>query len=228
MANRSGRGGGNSTSVKAQYWIRQLRNSAVLAAASSIVSALFTFAQARSLSIDTASLSDTNPVTLIGLFVNGLYSVSSLWFTVSLMGFGFRGAQLVRSHGVQLRMRPGWAIGGWFIPIAQLIIPFVVLSDVAGVGASGDVEAAARKRSLGWFWLWWSALSQIASYALGEVFSTNMVTQFGGWKVYAGVLAFNIVPLMMARKVFAQIGQDLERLPRNPETTDGAETNTGW
>ncbi|WP_103530314.1 DUF4328 domain-containing protein [Streptomyces sp. SM11] len=57
--------------------------------------------------------------------------------------------------GVQ-RMGPGWAVGGWFVPVANFWFPYRV--------ASGVWEASAQTRSDGWrtvprtpLNLWWSA-----------------------------------------------------------------------
>lgn len=198
-----------TTADRVSFWVRQIRNSAILAAVTSLLSALATFAQARSLSIDySASATSTDLPTLAGLFVSGLYSVASLWFTVGLMGFGLRGAQLVRDRGQKLRLKPGWAIGGWFIPIGQLIIPFIVLTDITA-GVPDEAKAGSLRRSAGWFWIWWTALSQLASYGMSMVLSADAVVQFNGWKLYAGALAFNIVPLMLARRFFAQLETEL-------------------
>ena len=55
-------------------------------------------------------------------------------------------------------------------------------------------------------------LNQLSGYSLGEIISPDLATQFQGYQLYAGVLAFNIVPLMMARKLFGQIDADLRSM----------------
>jgi hypothetical protein len=189
-------------------WARNLQGAALLCSVAAIASALFTFAVSRDILSETP-VTETW-VTLGMFFATGFFAVTNIWFMVSLLGFGLRAAQFARDHGVALRLKPGWAIGGWFVPIAQMFLPFIVLNDVAGTGAGQ--EAAARKRSLLWFWIWFVVLNQLSGYSLGEIISPDLATQFQGYQVYAGVLAFNIVPLMMARKLFGQIDTDLRSL----------------
>ena len=189
-------------------WARNLQGAALLCSIAAIASALFTFAVSRDILSETP-VTETW-VTLGMFFATGFFAVTNIWFMVSLLGFGLRAAQFVRDHGVTLRLKPGWAVGGWFVPIAQMFLPFIVLNDVAGTGAGQ--EAAARKRSLLWFWIWFVVLNQLSGYSLGEIISPDLATQFQGYQLYAGVLAFNIVPLMMARKLFGQIDADLRSM----------------
>lgn len=189
-------------------WARNLQGAALLCSVAAIASALFTFAVSRDILSETP-VTETW-VTLGMFFATGFFAVTNIWFMVSLLGFGLRAAQFARDHGVTLRLKPGWAVGGWFVPIAQVFLPFIVLNDVAGTGAGQ--EAAARKRSLLWFWIWFVVLNQLSGYSLGEIISPDLATQFQGYQLYAGVLAFNIVPLMMARKLFGQIDADLRSM----------------
>jgi hypothetical protein len=56
------------------------------------------------------------------------------------------------------RFGPGWAIGGWFIPIANLVIPVLIVQDLwRGSNASvarGDMRWKIGDRSalVGWWW----------------------------------------------------------------------------
>jgi hypothetical protein len=52
--------------------------------------------------------------------------------------------------GGALEWAPGWAVGGWFIPVASLVIPYLVVRDVRRAGAS-----AAQPAPVGW---WWTSL----------------------------------------------------------------------
>ncbi|MEN9714540.1 MAG: hypothetical protein RJA35_7 [Actinomycetota bacterium] len=204
-------------------WTRSLRNASAIGSVAAIISSLFTFGLARQAAgLDSYAQLDT--VTLVGTFFTGFYAFTNIWFLVALMGFGLRSAQYVRDAGVALRIKPGWAIGGWFIPIAQMFLPFLVLNQVTGVGAG---EAALkRKRSLLWFWIAFVVLNQLASYALGDILAADAGVQFSGYQLYAGVLAFTIVPLMMARKLFTEIDKDLRGL--EPSDHAKAMANTGW
>jgi hypothetical protein len=73
-----------------------------------------------------------------------------------------------KAHHVTQRLWPGprswssgWTIGGWFIPLAQLVIPKLVLNEIERIAeaprSGGTVDAGWRRRStsaIGWvFWI---------------------------------------------------------------------------
>jgi hypothetical protein len=64
------------------------------------------------------------------------------------------------------RLSPGWAIGGWFIPFANLVLPYRVVSDVA---LDSRPERPERRHTtrlvLGW-WLCWLAGNVISALAV--------------------------------------------------------------
>jgi hypothetical protein len=49
--------------------------------------------------------------------------------------------------GGSLEWAPGWTVGGWFIPVGGLVIPYLVVRDV--LRASGP---ARRPAPVGWWW----------------------------------------------------------------------------
>jgi membrane protease YdiL (CAAX protease family) len=73
------------------------------------------------------------------------------------------------------RLGPGWAIGGWFIPIAWWVIPFVVMDDVWR-GSDPSVPRGdpnwRRSSTLGAIWAW---------LVTSVIFSIpNLITFFSG------------------------------------------------
>jgi hypothetical protein len=46
-----------------------------------------------------------------------------------------------------LKWAPGWAVGGWFVPVAGLVIPYLVVRDVRQASAP-----AAQPVPVGWWW----------------------------------------------------------------------------
>ena len=62
----------------------------------------------------------------------------------------------------------GWTIGGWFIPLANVVIPKLVLSEIERIAtaprAHGVVAGRGRTSALGW--AWWSV------FVVGWVFTT--------------------------------------------------------
>ena len=77
----------------------------------------------------------------------------------------------------QPRLGPGWAIGGWFIPLAFFVIPVLVAQDLwRGSDASvprGDIRWKIGPRSalVGW---WWGLF--LVSFLRGSSSSDNLST----------------------------------------------------
>ena len=145
-------------------------------------------------------------MSVIGLLV---FAMTNVWFMVSLINFGYRSVKFVRERGVQTRWGAGWAIGAWFIPVGSIFLPYLVLRDVAGVGATNPDE---RKRSLLWFWLAWQIVNNVASFGLQQATGTDTSVIYQGYVVFACALAFFAVPMMMGRKLFREIDADLRAL----------------
>ncbi len=82
------------------------------------------------------------------------------------------------------RFSPGWAVGGWFIPLAQLVLPFLSMKDVwdRTVKQNGWVVA-----------LWWTTyvltiainggIARVLPFlpGIGYLMTAIVVTAFGSW-----------------------------------------------
>jgi hypothetical protein len=217
MANQSALG--VQLGNKFSPWVRGLSMAAVMGAIGSVVGALGIFGTATSLA-HPETISQASPpmllATVAGLF---LYGVGLVWFTVSLMMFGWRSAQFVRDRGAFLKWSPAWGIWGWFVPILTLFVPYMVLRDVILGSESKDV--AAHRRSLLWFWIWWQVISALINVAMEYITADDQSHAFTGWSLFASVMAFQLVPFMMGRSLFVKVVQDLKALlVLKPESGD--------
>jgi hypothetical protein len=94
----------------------------------------------------------------------------------------------LRTAGVgALHFTPGWAVGWWFIPIANLWKPFQATRELYQASAGGERWWAARTPALlGWWWAGWIAFNfmdglasaffagddvSVGSYITGDRFS---------------------------------------------------------
>jgi hypothetical protein len=78
--------------------------------------------------IDTKAVNDAQTFPASMLILAGLVSIAIF---VLLIIWLYRAAKNNEALGRQNpRLGPGWAIGGWFIPVAWWVIPFIVLDDV--------------------------------------------------------------------------------------------------
>jgi hypothetical protein len=87
-------------------------------------------------------------------------------FVVSIVWLWRCSMNLEAFENTDPRWRPGWCIGAWFIPIANLILVPLVIADVARNSARNEADAS---RAVVATWIW-GAGEAIATctYALGR------------------------------------------------------------
>lgn len=187
-------------------WATNIGRASIWGAITALLSALALFAAIPVLA--SGSVPSDAEVGKVLLAVLGLtaFAVTNIWFLVALINFGYRAVGFVRERGVKTKFGPGWAIGGWFIPVASIFLPYLVLRDVAGVGTP---ESDQRKRSLLAFWLAWQIVNNVASYGLQEATGKDSSLFYQGYVITACSIAFFAVPMMMGRKLFREINADL-------------------
>jgi len=108
----------------------------------------------------------TLAAAFVAVFAAALVMLGSSVAQALVVGFwGRDAANNVRAFGAQgLTWSPGWAIGGWFIPYANYVIPFLVLREIWRA-AEGPLGAGAYWRQVpipgwtGWWWGLWVASS---------------------------------------------------------------------
>ena len=127
----------------------------IIAAVNGVLTPLaFTFIFAFFTTIDfgaSSSSSSSNGMSGIGIALLALGQLTSLplQFTgiavlILLIMWAYRNARNGQALGIPARRTPGWAIGGWFIPIVNLWFPFESICDA--------LPAERRPRVLRW-WL---------------------------------------------------------------------------
>jgi Domain of unknown function (DUF4328) len=105
--------------------------------------------------IDTKAVNDANALPAAMIVLSGLVGLAIF---VLLIIWLYRAAKNNEALGRQNpRLGPGWAIGGWFIPIAWWVIPFVILDDVWR-GSDPSIARAdpgwRRSSTMGAIWAW--------------------------------------------------------------------------
>jgi uncharacterized protein DUF4328 len=104
---------------------------------------------------DTKAVNDANGLAAAMIILSGLVAVAIF---VLLIIWLYRAAKNNEALGRQnARLGPGWAIGGWFIPLANFVIPFIIMDDVWRGSdpsiARGD-PSWRRSSTLGAIWAW--------------------------------------------------------------------------
>jgi hypothetical protein len=105
--------------------------------------------------LDTDAVNDANAFPAAMIILSGLVGLAIF---VLLIIWLYRAAKNNEALGRQNpRLGPGWAIGGWFIPVANFVIPFIVLDDVwrgSDPSVARDDPLWRRSSTLGAIWAW--------------------------------------------------------------------------
>ena len=141
-----------------------------------------------------------------------VFALASLIFIAAIILYMLwqHGAyKLVRSLGNETTYTPGWSVGWWFVPVANLIFTKPILQDLwrasgatAGASSAGDLEAKAGSRPQLVYLLLvgWAAAS-----ILGAIFM--FISARLGFVVYA--LAYVVVAAFFY--TLSQYTDDVER-----------------
>lgn len=150
----------------------------------------------------TGSLESLTAAEEATMGIDAFLTLASLTITVLIIVWWYQAylaIQRVEPSG--LRWSPGWAIGGWFIPFANLVIPKRVLDEVDRVSAAaedGSIDGWREKRTLRVAAVWWGFwVGAVVLRGMGLVMTQSQiqpeVTFDGG--IYASGLRFSIVGL---------------------------------
>jgi hypothetical protein len=127
-------------------------------------------------------------------------------------------ANLVAARASGLRFTPGWAVGWWFVPFANLVKPFQTMRELWK--ASGGEEDWGHSRTwpvIGWWWAAWLAtgvLGRIGGAVVGR--ATTLEALRSGSRVLLltqlVLLAGAILAIVLIRSVVDRQGRLRERI----------------
>ncbi len=127
-------------------------------------------------------------------------------------------ANLVATRVSALRFTPGWAVGWWFVPFANLVMPFQTMRELWK--ASGGEEDWRHSRTwpvIGWWWATWltaGVLGRIGGAVVAGA-TTIETVRFGSRVLLLYelvVLAAAILAMMLVRSVRDRQGRLRERI----------------
>lgn len=112
-------------------------------------------------------------IIYIGLFI---------WSAVLIGRWIMQANKNARSLGVQnMQITPGWAIGWYFIPIANLWKPYQAMKEIwlASLSLSGGKPATLISTTvLNWWWFLWLATSAIGQYSSRSRLKADTIHEF--------------------------------------------------
>jgi hypothetical protein len=87
------------------------------------------------------------PRAMVTAVADRLWILGALAAAVAYITWLYQARRNAGRLGGALEWTPGWAVGGWFIPVASLVIPYLVVRDVRRASAP-----APEPVPVGWWW----------------------------------------------------------------------------
>jgi hypothetical protein len=153
----------------------------------------------------------------VGLVILVVFVVSGIVWLV----WQHRAQANLHAAGVQrLRFTPGWAVGWWFVPFANLVKPFQTVRELwkASDPATHDRLEAKTWPVVGWWWggyLAFNVLDAIASAYFGDESATVDPLITGDQVSIVGDI-LSIVTAILAIMIVRSIVERQSRLPMTP------------
>jgi hypothetical protein len=129
--------------------------------------------------------------------------------------------------GRGLTFTPGWAVGWWFIPIANLWKPFQAVRELWKASHGGDAwRTMATWPVLGWWWASWIVSNLLTWVAIrGVGLGTGTGTQITAedvissdtWELVS--LPLEVVAAILAIMIVRSVGQAQDDAPRQAPAT---------
>jgi Domain of unknown function (DUF4328) len=134
---------------------------AALRAAGGVTAALLAVVIVTSLAdmlLTPRAVEDPNgPIALVEIGASLVRVVAMVGTAAALMAWLYIAAENVQAWGIRLKWGPGWAIGAWFIPVANLVIPVLVVNELARASASPvSPQWAPQRAGTGLIAAWWA------------------------------------------------------------------------
>jgi hypothetical protein len=134
----------------------------------------------------------------------GVMYLGGLVLLILLVVWGNQACRSIERFGPTGRSwSPGWAVGGWFIPLANVVIPKVVLNEVERVSNPENgpppVEHRWRQARTDAAGNWWWILSAVslAAVSVGSIFTGAGSTGTSAWTFDAGAYRAGLVIAMV-------------------------------
>ncbi len=155
--------------------------------------------------------------------VIGVFSLCALMVAVLTVIWWYQAYQAVERTGVPGRKwSSGWAVGGWFIPFANLIIPKLVLNEIdriSGATADGGDGWSSRRVAAVVNWWWGCFVTGSLLLAAGSSISADQVERglpdpdlySTGLSATAVGFAFSMAAALLGAAALRVIGDRLHR-----------------
>jgi hypothetical protein len=160
--------------------------------------------------------------------MSGLFGLLSLAILVTLIVFLWRAAANTRLwQGGNPRFRVGWTIAAWFIPIANLVLPAMVVQDIWDRSPNLDSMGHRHREPstvIGWWWVTWIASYLLRSLGGTPGDSSDTVTELSSGDMLRAIGA--VLAIVAAGLLIVVVRRLTERQERLARTTISAPVMT--
>ena len=151
-----------------------------------------------------------NPVAVVVVLITLMFAVLEAIIYITTVVFFcmwlYRAYDNLRAfgHGRQLEHSPGWAVGSFFVPFVNLVIPYRAVREVWQKSAPPDEALLSAPSPPAWFPIWWAFwliscfadnISLRASFNedIAENITTTISIVAGALSIIAALLAYLVV-----------------------------------
>jgi hypothetical protein len=138
---------------------------------------------------------DNDAAVRMVLYRNLLLLVAGV---VYLMWLGKARRNLMEFKGEERAYGPGWTLGAWIIPLANLVMPALVTADIA---RGSTTDPARQRRLVTIVWVWWACYlgNTLAVFGVNDPQVLNLVRLLAS----AAYLAAGVLVIVLMYKVTA-------------------------
>jgi uncharacterized protein DUF4328 len=161
----------------------------------------------------------------IGIATTVVFLVWLYYASSNLPAFGYA--------PTEIKYSPGWAIGSFFVPFVNLVVPFLAISELwqksdvveetpGGSWQTGSILTTDRPQSSGpppffpMWWLFWITSGFFANFAAINIFLRMSRTALAAIGLLAGILRLAAAGLaiMVVREIDRRQTQASEKIPK--------------
>ena len=129
-------------------------------AATAALLAVVIVASLADMELTRSAVADPNgPIARAQLAASLVRVVAMLFTAAAIMAWLYIAGENLQTWGIRLKWGTGWAIGAWFIPVANLVLPVLVVHELAKASASAvSPQWTPQRVGTGLIAAWWATL----------------------------------------------------------------------
>lgn len=155
-----------------------------------------------------SSSQDVSEVYLASDMVNGVVGITQSGVYIALAVIFLKWIYRINKNlsvrsSTRMEFTPGWSIGWYFIPFANLFKPYQAMKEI---WKSAHQEWAVKSSILGWWWFLWLTSSYVSRIAAKLILNADTLDGYTAatlaYLMSDGIdIALNIVALMLVLKI---------------------------